>query len=360
MKIELSHDLLAKKIYDKASTEDKMLIKIRNFIKDRFAYFKENNVLLSKEDLNYIEPYLKQLTLERYELIFIDRSKRAIRLRRAGVIGIAIAVIFVLAYFMNKTEEVKVESQEFLANQVLEYKRVEKEAEELSNALVESREGLDATKEELRLALLRLQQKNDTLLYDYAVYKVSHDGDKEELVEALHIAQSAKISELAAPIVYSNRKYAFQLATQAWYLNPENQQAMKTIYQTVDATLEKPFSKQKTRNFIKRKEKEWGKLSSKKMNAIFSPKNTIVASNEKQKIIEEIDKITTDQREPSPSTVPAPMQQQIQQQQQQVQEQQQQVQQQQKLIKAEINKLQEEIKGRIQRQQEKRPIKLPQ
>lgn len=349
MKIELSHDLLAKKIYDKASAEDKMLIKVRNFIRDRFAYFKENKVLLSKEDLNYIGPYTKQLTLEQYELIFIDRSKNALRLRRAVVIGIAVAVIFVIAYFMNKTEEVKVENQELLANQVLEYKRVEKEAEALSNALVESREGLDATKEELRLALLRLQQKNDTLLHDYAVYKVSHGYDKEQLIEALHIAQSAKISELAAPIVYNDRKYAFQLAAQAWYLNPENQQAMKTIYQTVGAPLEKTFSKQKTRNFIKSKEKEWGKLSSKKMKVIFDPQNIVVASNEKQKITEQMEKVRTKEVAPGKSAPPPPMQ--MQQQQMQMQQQQ---------IKVEMNKLQEELKNKIQRQKnQKSPIKLP-
>jgi hypothetical protein len=343
MKIELSHDLLAKKIYDKASTQDKMLMKIRNFIKDRFAYFKENKVLLSKEDLNYIGPYTKQLTLERYELIFIDRSKNALRLRRAAIIGLAIAVIFVLAYFMNKTEEVKVESQEHLANQILEYERVENEAKELSNALVESREGLDATKEELRLALLRLQQKNDTLLHDYAEYKVNQGYDEEELVEALHVAQSAKISELAAPIVYTDRKYAFQLARQAWYLNPENQQAMKIIYQTVDATLEKNFSKQKTRNFIKQKEKEWGKLSSRKMKAIFNPQNTIVANSQKEKTVEPQKAVRTIPEAPEGIFVPRPEQRMEQEQR----------------VKVEMNKLQEELQNKIQRQQRKQLIELP-
>jgi len=336
MKIELSHDLLAKKIYDKASTEDKMLMKVSNFIKDRFAYFKENNVLLSKEDLNYIGPYTKQLTLEQHELIFIDRSRNALRLRRAVIIGVAIAVVFVLAYFMNKTEKVKVESQEFLANQLLEYRRVEKEAKELSNALVESREGLDATKEELRLALLQLQQKNDTLLHDYAVYKVSHDYDNEKLVKELHVAQSAKISELAAPIVYTDRKYAFQLATQAWYLNPENQQAMKTIYQTVDATLEQPFSKQKTRNFIKRKEKEWGTLSAQQVKAIFNPKNTVVASDKKQTMTDQIKKVTKIEEPPTMNFVPE---------------------QQEEKVKAEISKIQKNLQSKIEQQQ--RLINLP-
>ncbi|WMX13713.1 MULTISPECIES: hypothetical protein [unclassified Aureispira] len=341
MKIELSHDLLAKKIYDKASTEDKMLIKIRNFIKNRFAYFKENKVLLSREDLDYISPYLKQLTLEQHELIFIDRSKQALVLQRAVIIGIAIAVVFVITYFMNKTEQVKVENQELLAKQLLEYKEIEAEAQALSSALVESREGLDATKEELRLALLKLQQKNDTLLHDYASYKVHHDDDKEQLLQELKIAQSSKLSELAAPIVYDNRKYAFQLARKAWELNPENQQAMKVIYQSVDATLETPFSKQKTRNYIKWNAKKWGELSDKKMRAIFNPKNAVVADNKEKKIAEQIEQVTKEPEPPTMNFVPEPQRQQK--------------------VQAEINKLQQKLQDQIQQQppKPKGPINFP-
>jgi len=343
MRIELSHDLLAKKIYDKASAEDKMLIKVRNFIKDRFTYFKENKVLLSREDLNYIGPYLSQLTLEQHELIFIDRSKQSLRIKLALLIGVILSVVLVVFYFMNKTEEVKSENQELLAKKLLEYEEVEAEAKALSSALIQSREGLDATKEELRLALLKLQQKNDTLLYNYAVYKVDQDSDKEDLIDALNIAQSAKLSELAAPIVYTNRKYAFQLAAQAWALNPRNEQAMKAIYQTVDATLETPFSKQKTRNFIKRQEKEWGKLSTQQISAIFNPENTVVANNGKQKIEAQIKEAKRAAVAPAPGAIPRQSKRDEKEQR----------------VKVEINKLQEKLQSQIQQQQQKRPIKLP-
>ncbi|MFT5645465.1 MAG: hypothetical protein ACI976_000135 [Aureispira sp.] len=338
MKIELSHDLLAKKIYDKASTEDKMRMKISNFIRGRFVYFKENKVLLSKENLDYIAPYLEKLTLEPAELIFIERSKRALWLKFAVAGGIIVAIILLMVYSMNKREQRKIESQAFMTRQLLEYQRVETEAEQLSNALFTTREGLNATKKELRLALLQLQQKNDTLLHDYAVYKVSQSHDNEQLIKELHVAQSARMSELAAPIVYTNRKYAFQLATQAWYLNPENQQAMKIIYQTVNATLEKPFSKEKTRNFIKRKEKKWGKLSAKKMEAILNPENTVVVSDEKRKTAEEIKKVTKVDEFPIRGSVPD---------------------EQEKKVKAEMSKLQETLQNKIQQKQKNRPTNLP-
>jgi hypothetical protein len=339
MRIELSHDLLAKKIYDKASTQDKMLIKVRNFIKDRFAYFKENNVLLSRDDLNYIGPYLSQLTLERHELIFIDRSKQGLRLKAALIIGIIVAVILVVFYFMNQTEEANVEKEELLARQLSEYEEIEAEARALSSALIESREGLDATKEELRLALLKLQQKNDTLLHSYAVYKVDQDSDTEYLKEALNVAQSAKLSELAAPIVSNDKEYAFQLAAKAWNLNPQNEQAMKAIYQTVGASLETPLSKQKTRNFIKSKEKKWGKLSSQQMKAIFKPENKIVANNKKQEIAKQIKKITTAEV-PLSASFSRPEEKE-------------------RKVRAEISRLEQKVQEQIQQHQQKRPINLP-
>lgn len=343
MKIELSHDLLAKKIYDKASTEDKMLIKIRNFIKDRFAYFKENKVLLSREDLHYIGPYLKQLTLEQHELIFIDRSKHVIWLKRVAVGTVVVAVIFIIAYFMNKTERVKARSQILMEKRLKEYKEMETEAKKLSTALVESREGLDATEEQLRLALLKLQEKNDTLLHDYAVYKVSHDYDKEKLVEDLKIAQSAKLSELAAPITTDNQKYAFQLAAQAWYLNSENQQAIKAIYEIVGKKSAKTPSKQETLKLIKKQEATLGKLSQKQMNAIFSPENRVVANGQKSKITKTMDQITKEPTAPTMTIVPPPQQEEKR-----------------AKVKAEKTKIQQKLQNQIQRQEQKQgPINFP-
>lgn len=337
MKIELSHDLLAKKIFDKASTEDKMLIKISNFIKNRFAYFKENNVLLSKDDLDYIRPYLSRISLEKHELIFIQRSRHTLLLKRVILGIIIIGIIFVIAYFMNKTEKTKLDHQERLAEENKKYRAIAKEAKELSQALVKSREGLDATKEELRLALLQLQQKNDTLVHSYATYKVAQDYSHEQIVNSLHIAQSAKLSELAAPLLSKDKKQAFQLASKAWYLNPHNQQAMKIIYQCGGIKLDKRLSKQKTRNIIKAKEKTWGKLSKRDMNAIFAPENTITADNEqKHSYVEQIKKVDPI-GPPTKAFIPP--------------------QQMAKKVEDQVNRIQQQIQQQIQ--QDEPPVKLP-
>lgn len=335
MKIELSHDLLAKKIYDKASTEDKMLIKISNFIKNRFAYFKENNVLLSKDDLNYIRPYLSLITLEKHEIIFIQRSQQTISLRRALVGALAIAIIFIIAHFMNRTEKVKLKNQERLAKEVQKYKAIEKQAKQLSSALVKSREGLDTTKEALRLALLKLQTQNDTLVYSYAAYKVKQDYSKDQILRDLHIAQSSKLSELAASIIKKDKKHAFKLSAKAWQLNPNNQQAMQIIYQCGGATLETPLSKQRTRNIIKANKKSLGELSNKEMKAIFNPENNITADRDKELSFTSQIKEVTQKPIPPPSKAFIPQQQMS------------------SKIKEQVEVIQQQIK------QQNTPIKLP-
>lgn len=87
LKIELSHDILARAVYDKASAEIKMQRKVRDFVKNRYAYYLEQNekglkVLLSQDDINYISPhlaYIKRGGLEDTERKFIQDSKDAIR-----------------------------------------------------------------------------------------------------------------------------------------------------------------------------------------------------------------------------------------------------------------------------------------
>ncbi|BDS09524.1 hypothetical protein [Aureispira anguillae] len=341
MKVELSHDLLAKKIFDLASTEDKMLIKVSNFIKNRFAYFKENSVLLSKEDMEYIRPYLPRITLEKHELIFIQRSQQAIWIRRSVMALIVVAVIFVIAYFMNRTEKVKLQNQERLAKEIQKYKAIEQEAKQLSTALIESRAGLDATKEELRLALLKLQKKNDTLVHSYATYKVEQDYSKEQLLTDLHIAQSAKLSELAAPIASKDKKYAFQLAVKAWHLNPNNQQAMEIIYKCGNVKRGKSLSKQRTRNIIKANEKAWGKLSSKEMRAIFAPENKITAISEKNSSFSEKVKKISQKPPPPPTKAFIPPQQMAAE------------------VEDQVQKIQKELQQQIQQQEQNESISFP-
>ncbi|WCL81122.1 hypothetical protein PPO43_14195 [Saprospira sp. CCB-QB6] len=97
MKFELSHDALAKVVYDQASTADKMRLKIANFIKGRHQHFKDNKSLLSKEDLEYIKRYLPQLDLETEVKQFIHNSQLAADRKQKLRAAIVIAVVLLLS-----------------------------------------------------------------------------------------------------------------------------------------------------------------------------------------------------------------------------------------------------------------------
>lgn len=280
MKIELSHDLLAKKIHEKASDEDKMLLRIRKFIQDRFAYFNESNALLSFNDISYIRPYMDKLSLEPHEIRFIRRSKERLWLITGSVVFAILGVIGFIFYLMHQNHKRDLQNKERLERQVELHEQTRRHAEKLSAALIASREGLDATKEELHLALLALQERNDTLVNSYATYKVTHDHSVEKLEKNLKIAQSAKLSELAASASSSNKAYSFRLASKAWQLNPQNKQAINTLYKVADRSGSKTYSKQRCYTIIKKYTPKWGKLSDKELEAIFNPQNSVTAEDD--------------------------------------------------------------------------------
>lgn len=303
MKIELAHDLLAKKIHEKASQEDRKLMEIRQFIQQRFAHFEKNHVLLAREDLNYIKPYLNRLSLRAHEIRFIERSKNRLIYYGITVGALAVFVLGVIGYFIVQNDKIQERSRNRIQAELERYEEMNQHANELSNALIESQQGLDATKEELRLALLALQAKNDTLVEQYARYKVEQSFSKQQLEEERNIAQSAKLSGLAAASLEKNRGYAFRLADKAWYLNQDNDQAMRVLHQIAQKTYQPSRAKQYTFTIIKNYRKTWGTLSPKELNAIFTPKNKLIVTNETtvpQQVIQSI-------QQPAPPAARAPI-----------------------------------------------------
>ena len=95
MKYELSHDILAKKVYEKSSQDDKMLRKIESFIKERHEYFLAQGVMLVKEDLEYISPYLAKVNVTPEEKAFVENSRKQVK-RNEGRKLITTLAIFVL------------------------------------------------------------------------------------------------------------------------------------------------------------------------------------------------------------------------------------------------------------------------
>ncbi|HNY02027.1 MAG TPA: hypothetical protein PKG48_05545 [Bacteroidales bacterium] len=97
-KYELRHDSLAAKINEQITLPEKELKEIRHFIRNEYETFIKRNVLLSQEDLKYLEPYLPKLFLKPDEQDFVSRSKKIAgqkKLRRRKLI-LASALTFVV------------------------------------------------------------------------------------------------------------------------------------------------------------------------------------------------------------------------------------------------------------------------
>lgn len=102
MKIELSHDFIAKKIYEEASIEDKARARATKFLHERHThYLSSKTLLLTKRDLIYIHPYINQMDLSKEELLYINRSQKTIkrgklmaRFKDAAIVALICGIVF--------------------------------------------------------------------------------------------------------------------------------------------------------------------------------------------------------------------------------------------------------------------------
>lgn len=102
MKYELAHDSIARQVFEKASSEAKMRRKVEQYITDRYDLYhasKGAQHLLSKDDVEYINPFLSAIRLNTEERAFIYKSKQALIRRRRIVQMITASVIIALTSF---------------------------------------------------------------------------------------------------------------------------------------------------------------------------------------------------------------------------------------------------------------------
>ncbi len=97
VKYELTHDLLAAKIEEKVSDEQKIRRKMRRFLNEQFLQYETRQTLLSKDDLAYIRPYLKSLHLTEAEQRLIRKSESALRRRQRIAIFVTATIILIIS-----------------------------------------------------------------------------------------------------------------------------------------------------------------------------------------------------------------------------------------------------------------------
>jgi hypothetical protein len=98
MKLEISHDLLAKAVHERASEDQKLRNKINKFIKGKFELYKQSGMILSREDLAFIHPHLENLNLSEEQEAFLSISKNRLKLK---FIFASTFAFLVLALFLS-------------------------------------------------------------------------------------------------------------------------------------------------------------------------------------------------------------------------------------------------------------------
>lgn len=192
MKFELSHDALAKVVYDQASTADKMRLKVANFIKGRHQHFNEHKSLLNKEDLEYIKRYLPQLELEQEVQQFIRNSELAVNRKykiRVGIIASTVLLLSASAAFAlwgwheaQRTHDQLHETHHRLRQTFDELRKAQKEKLEQEGLL-------NMSEDEKNALLLELQRTQDSLK---EALKASNQEKNELRSEVKEIEDEAK------------------------------------------------------------------------------------------------------------------------------------------------------------------------
>jgi WD40 repeat protein len=104
MRVEIAHDALAKRVYQKGSSKDKMLLRVIRLIDDRHTSYASTRTLLDRKEISFIEPFVSQLdevlVPEQYTFLLKSITIRrrqfmtTIAMVGAVIIGLIIGIIY--------------------------------------------------------------------------------------------------------------------------------------------------------------------------------------------------------------------------------------------------------------------------
>lgn len=179
MKVILTHDVLAKKVAEKVSVEDKELRKVEQFFERHYDDYKErgNVALLKKKELEKIKPYIEKLNLSLEEKNFIQESKKAVRTR---------IIIFILSFTLVSVLFVSLGIFSYTKNQeaIREKEKLEEKETELSNKkadLDNEKKNIEETSNNLKKEIQDLEKQReqvDTIISE--VEKTKQDNKEAE------------------------------------------------------------------------------------------------------------------------------------------------------------------------------------
>ena len=140
---ELTHDSLAKKIFESMTSEEKHLLEVRSFLLASYKNYSINKSLLNKKDVAYIEPYFDQLTLDKDIKNFYIKSKKAIKRKFIILSSTVILIVLILsaltAYSFQQKRLAEKKQKELEKNQI-ELERKKRESDERLRQFIEAEE----------------------------------------------------------------------------------------------------------------------------------------------------------------------------------------------------------------------------
>ncbi|MEN0004873.1 MAG: WD40 repeat domain-containing protein [Bacteroidota bacterium] len=113
MKYELSHDSIAKQIFEKASFDAKARRKADAFLDRAFVRYQEKKVLLTEADLEELRPFWDELNISEEEALFIHRSRRHLRRkrRRNWILALSAIVVLTIAFLIASVTSVNLKQR---------------------------------------------------------------------------------------------------------------------------------------------------------------------------------------------------------------------------------------------------------
>lgn len=180
-KVNLSHDTIAKVVYEKASAEERQRLKIERFVKQRYEQHLETDALLSESEIHYVEAFFDRIDITEAQKYFLERSERVNRRKdlaqRLGSFAIGIVVVLSV----------------LIAWALYERSIAEEQAERAETLLKEKRLALDRAKE------IQDSLRNQMLLNDMATEQIKKQAEvAQNLVDALK-SRGVDVSKLQNP-----------------------------------------------------------------------------------------------------------------------------------------------------------------
>lgn len=155
---ELRHDSLAAKIFEKITLVEKELLEIKQFIDNACENFQKREILLNKEDLDYIAPYENKLFLDKDCKDFLEkchknllaRKKTFQRILLISGVGFLITLVIIGVFSLRYSGNIKADNLAIISalqntsSPILSYYTAKQAIKEEPNSSLAARSLFDA------------------------------------------------------------------------------------------------------------------------------------------------------------------------------------------------------------------------